>query len=99
MNFRRDDPSGVGILVPCQRKVETINHLKEEAEALWKAEAPKSSPGAIGSAWGCVGAMFGSDEAKEALRSRWSDHFRQIRKQGLSVVSPQGELDLVWPRP
>ena len=64
---------------------------------MWKAEAAKSEPGVIGSCWGCVGALFGSDEARVTLGPDWNARFREIRKEGLSVVGPDGELDLVWP--
>src|SRR3546814_18912957 len=45
MTFRRNDPSGMAALVPCQREIETIEDLKDEVEALWKAEAPNSQSG------------------------------------------------------
>ncbi|TPW26561.1 hypothetical protein FJU08_22060 [Martelella alba] len=97
MTFRRNDPSGMAILVPCQREIETIDDLKDEVEALWKAEAPNSRSGAIGSAWGCVGALLGSDESREALAQAWYAHFRTFRTEGLSVVDADGILDIVWP--
>lgn len=97
MTFRRDDPSGVAVLVPCQGGIETIDNLTVEASALWRAEAPQSRPNAMGSSWGCVGALFGNDEARETLRPDWNAHFREIGNKGLSVVGPDGELDLVWP--
>ncbi|MEX0916172.1 MAG: hypothetical protein WDZ60_09775, partial [Wenzhouxiangellaceae bacterium] len=97
MTFRRDDPSGVAILIPCQRRIESINDLNDEAAALWKAEAPRSGPAAIGSDWGCVGALLGSGEARETLGADWNAHFREIRGEGMSIVGPDGELDLVWP--
>ncbi|PTW63179.1 hypothetical protein C8N35_1011230 [Breoghania corrubedonensis] len=97
MTFRGNDPSGVATLVPCLREIERIEDLKDEAAALWKAEAPQSRSGAIGSGWGCVGALLGSDEARESLGRAWNAHFRKIRGEGLSVVGPGGELDLAWP--
>ena len=98
MTFRRDDPSGVSLLVPCKHGIETIEDLKDEGpRALWKAESPGAASVEIGSNWGCVGALFGSDEARETLRSDWHAHFRKSRKQGLSVVGLDGELDLAWP--
>lgn len=99
MTFRRDDPSGVALLVPCKHGVETIDDLKDEAAALWKAERPQAGPGEIESNWGCVGALLRSNEARETLGPDWKAHFREIRKKGLSVVKPDGELDLVWPEP
>lgn len=97
MTFRRNDPSGMAALVPCQREIESIDDLKDEAEALWKAEAPNSKSGAIGSGWGCVGALLGSDEAREALAEAWNIHFRTCRTEGLSVVSSDGNLEINWP--
>jgi hypothetical protein len=97
MTFRRNDPSGMAALVPCQREIKTIDDLKDEVEALWKAEAPNSQPGGIGSGWGCVGALLGSDEAREALSQAWSTHFRTCRTEGLSVVNADGSLDIKWP--
>lgn len=86
MTFRRNDPSGVAILVPCQSEIQTIDDLKDEVEALWKAEAPNSRLGAIDSDWDCVGALLGSDEAREALVPAWSTHFPTCRTAGCSVV-------------
>lgn len=83
--------------MPCQREIETIGDLKAEAEALWKAEAPKSGPAAIGSGWGCVGAPIRSGEASEKLAPAWRNHFRAVRAEGLSVVRAEGSLDIVWP--
>src|SRR3546814_2628286 len=97
MTFRRNDPSGMAALVPCQREIETIEDLKDEVEALWKAEAPNSQSGTIGSGWGCVGVLLGSDEAREALAGAWKIHFRTCRTEGLSVVDADGNLDISWP--
>lgn len=97
MTFRSEEPSGRAVLVRCQREVETIDDLKAEAEALWKAEAPKSGPAAIGSGWGCVGALLRSGEASEKLAQAWSDHFEAVRADGLSVVGTDGSLDIIWP--
>ena len=90
MTFRRNDPSGMAALVPRQREIETIDDLKAEVEALWKAEAPNSQSGAIGSGWGCVGALHGSDESRKALAQAWNTHFRTCRTEGLSVVDVDG---------
>src|SRR3546814_16164055 len=81
----------------CQREIETIEDLKDEVEALWKAEAPNSQSGTIGSGWGCVGVLLGSDEAREALAEAWKIHFRTCRTEGLSVVDADGNLDISWP--
>lgn len=97
MTLRSDDPSGVAILVPCQLEIETIDDLVVEAGALWKAEAPTSAPGAIGSGWGCVGALLGSDRARKSLAALWSNHFREVGAKGLSIVKPDGHLDIGWP--
>ena len=77
MTFRSNDPSGVALLVPCKDGIETIDDLKGEAAALWKAERPAAGPGEIEYSWGCVGALFGSDEAREFLRPDWIAHFRK----------------------
>lgn len=97
MTFRQEDPSGVAALVPCQRQIETIDDLKAEAEALWKAEAPKSASSAIGSGWGCVGALFASHQARETLAGAWRAHFRKVRMGGLSVVTSDGDLNIISP--
>src|SRR3546814_3829711 len=81
----------------CQREIETIEDLKDEVEALWKAEAPNSQSGTIGSGWGCVGVLLGSDEAREALAEAWKIYFRTCRTEGLSVVDADGNLDISWP--
>lgn len=97
MTFRPNDPSGRAVLVPCQREIETIDDLKAETAALWKAEAPNAGPNAIGSGWGCVGALLRSGEASDKLAPAWRDHFREVGAKGLSVVNADGELDIVWP--
>src|SRR3546814_8501350 len=68
-----------------------------EVEVLWKAEATNSQSGTIGSGWGCVGVLLGSDEAREALAEAWKIHFRTCRTEGLSVVDADGNLDISWP--
>lgn len=97
MTFRTGDPTGISILVPCRREIDTIDDLKSEAAALWKAEAPTAVPGAIGSGWGCVGTLLRSGEASKKLALAWRDHFREVRAEGLSVVNADGGLDIVWP--
>src|SRR3546814_7985151 len=99
MALRRNDPSGMAALVPCQREIETIEDLKDEVAALWKAEAPNSQSGTIGSGWGCVGVLLGSDEAREALAEAWKIHFRTGRTKGISVVDADGNIDISWPEP
>lgn len=97
MTFRPSEPSGRALLVPCQREIETLDDLKAETAALWKAEAPNAGPDVIGSGWGCVGALLRSGEASEKLAPAWRDHFREVRSEGLSVVNADGGLDIVWP--
>ena len=97
MTFRLGEPSGRAVLVPFQRQVQTIDDLKAETAALWKAEAPKAGLGAIGSAWGCVGALYRSGEAREKLAPAWRGFFREVRAKGLSVVNADGGLDIVFP--
>src|SRR3546814_17125785 len=97
MTFRRNDPSGMATRVPCQREIETIEGLKDEVEALWKAEAPNSQSGTIGSGWGCVGVLLGSDEAREALAAAGQRHFRKCRTEGISVVYDDGSLNISVP--
>ena len=97
MTFRPSDPSGRAVLVPCQREIETIDDLKAETAALWKAEAPKALTDAIGSGWGCVGALLRTGKADEKLAPAWRDHFRQVRANGLSVINADGGLDITWP--
>lgn len=97
MSFCQYEPSGRAVLFPCQRNIETIDNLTDEVAALWKAEAPNAKQGAIGSAWGCVGALFRSGEASQKLAPAWHTHFGTIRSQGLSVVNANGELDITWP--
>ncbi|MBO9422337.1 hypothetical protein J7481_22695 [Labrenzia sp. R4_2] len=97
MTFRSSDAFGRAVLVPCQREIETIDDLKAETSALWKAEAPNAKAGTIGSGWGCVGALLREGEADEKLAPAWRAHFRQVRAEGLSVVNSDGGLDIAWP--
>src|SRR3546814_19997165 len=96
MTVRRNDPSGMAALVPCQREIETIEDLKDKVEALWKAEAPNPQSGTIGSGWGCVGVLPGSDETSEALEEAWEIHFRTCRTEGLSVVDSDVHPEITW---
>jgi hypothetical protein len=102
MTFRPERPSGQAVLVPCKRQIKTIDDLVAEANALWKAEAPKAEAPkakrmAICSNWGCVGALFGTDRASKKLAPDWTAHFRKVGAQGLSVIKPNGLLDISWP--
>jgi hypothetical protein len=97
MTFRADGPFGKAILVPCRAEIETIDDLLAEAGALWKAEAPKSALETIGSGWGCVGVLFGNDKARGLFAAGWADHFQRKGMKGLSVIKPDGNLDIAWP--
>ncbi len=97
MSFNPDEPSGIAVLVPCERKIETIADLAEEAEALWQAEAPNSQSGAIGKGWGRVSVLFGNDDARKLLTANWADHFKRAGGKEFSVVKPDGQLDIAWP--
>ncbi len=94
MVFSPGDPPGKAILVPCQRQIETISDLLDEAVALWQAEAPKASRGAISNWWGSVGALFCSDQARERLSKGWTTEFIRRGATALSVVHSDGVLEL-----
>lgn len=97
MTFEQGDPSGWALLVPCQCKIQTIEDMIIEAEALWEAEDPNSEPGMIGKDWGVVGAQFGNDEARELLAPAWKSCFQADGRKGLSVVGDDGVLNIKWP--
>lgn len=94
MTFRQEGPLGVAMLVPCQRAIETIDDLRSEAHALWKAEAPNADPEAIGANWGCVGVLFANDQATESLATHWSACFQRMYKSRIPAVSLDGSLEI-----
>ncbi|MEP7455993.1 hypothetical protein [Phyllobacterium sp. SB3] len=97
MTFRRDGPSGLAIVVPCKRDIESIQDVMIEARALWKAEAPNSKSGAIASAWGSVGILFGNNGARDLLAADWSCCFKNAGGKEFSVVTVDGQFDIAWP--
>lgn len=103
MTFQQSGPAGRAALVPCQREIQTIEDLKDEAEALWEAEDAQSDPGMIGKGWGVVGALFGNDETTAALAQAWENCFQGYGAQRLSVVRDDdvvgnnGVLKIKWP--
>jgi hypothetical protein len=97
MVLRRGEPTGQAVLVPCTTKIRTIDSLIDEANALWQAEAPYAKPGTLHKSWGCVGALFGPGAAHQELTADWTAHFQKIGVQCVSVVNPDGLLDIDWP--
>ncbi len=97
MVFGTDEPSAQGVLVPCAKEFENINGLTEEAQALWKAEDPKAKPGCIHKSWGCVGALFGPKPANSSLMKEWTNFFRKVKAQCVSIVDSDGKLNIPWP--
>lgn len=97
MAFRRGGPMGNAVLVPCTGKIESIDSLIAEAEALWQAEDSKACPGTLGKSWGCVGAFFAPGNARTNLSADWKAHFRSTKTPCGSVVNADGLLGLGWP--
>jgi hypothetical protein len=97
MTFHSGDPTGMAVLVPCRQEIMSVDDLVAEAQALWRAESPAARSGAIGGDWGCVGALFGNDEAHKLLSRGWSAYFRKVRKSGISVVDSNGLLSVPFP--
>ena len=97
MTLRQGDPTGWALLLPCQRRIQTIEDMNVEAEELWKAEAIEPKSGRFGASWGVVGALFGNDEARESLAPAWKSCFQADGRKGLSVVGDDGVLNIKWP--
>lgn len=97
MAFRRGEPTGQGVLVPCIRKIGTIDDLIEEARVLWRAEDESAKPKCIHKSWGCVGAEFGTDAANLKLAADWTAYFQKVNAQPVSVVNTDGILEIAWP--
>jgi hypothetical protein len=98
MSFKPGEPTGQAVLVPCVSDIEAIESLVDEANALWMAEDANATRGVLCKTWGCVGALFGSDEARDPLRALWCAHFRKVGAKGVSVVTADGLLDVAWPK-
>src|SRR6516164_9471311 len=56
------------VLVPCAARINTIHNLITEASALWQAENANAKPGVLHKSWGCVGAVWTKQDAREAVR-------------------------------
>lgn len=97
MALKADGSSGQGVLVPCVNKVQSIENLAEEAQALWQAEDPNAEPGMLHKSWGCVGALFGPDTSHQALAADWTAHFQAVKTRCVSVVNAEGLLEIDWP--
>jgi hypothetical protein len=97
MVFRPGEPTAQAVLVPCTAKIETIDGVIAEANALWQAEAPNAKPGTLHKSWGCVGALFGPGTAHQELTADWTSHFQKVDAQCVSIVNSDGLLDIDWP--
>ncbi|WP_145976162.1 hypothetical protein [Nitrospira moscoviensis] len=71
--------------------------LIAEAEALWKAEWCKASPGQIGSSWGCVGVSFRAGAELAGWLQPWADHFDAKTSAAITPVDRNGLLQIPWP--
>jgi hypothetical protein len=96
MTFDGGDGTGRAVLVPCRAPVTTVDHLKAEAQELWKAEAREPRAGSISASWGCVGALFRRDAVRR-LAAGWSNWFRQSRATAVAAVNAAGILGVPWP--
>lgn len=97
MAFSADVPLARGVVVPCTHQVASLGDLLSEAISLWKAEAPGAATGAIGAGWGCVGALFGSDQNARRLESAWASHSAKAKVQCTPVIGADGRAHLPWP--
>lgn len=97
MVLRSGGSPGTGILVPCRRDVVTIDDLVAEANALWKAEAPKAKTGALSSSWGTVGVLFRERAKNEGFVESWQVHFKKMGAKSLAAVESDGSLNIPWP--
>ncbi|MEX1026891.1 MAG: hypothetical protein WD049_02630, partial [Candidatus Paceibacterota bacterium] len=90
-------PDGRAFLVPSVQDVETIEDLRDEAEALWRAERKQTTGSGICTEWGCVGALFRGDLDNASLVNGWSQNFRSACAP-TAPVRQDGTLGIAWPR-
>jgi hypothetical protein len=95
MTFAVDAPEGRARLVPCVAPIESIDDLLEEARELWAAEACWSTPGRLGSDWGCCGVLF--REESNPLADAWARSFRRDAPRPIPPVEEGGALRIPWP--
>lgn len=101
---------GCAVIVPCIRKVTSIENLIEEAEHLWVAEQvePHRGAGKISGTWGCVGLLANPDsKIPLALSQGWGEreNHEQNRNYGQldhapdesPAVNDEGILQIAWP--
>lgn len=99
---------GWALAVPCRCGVHTLDHLVEEAEALWVAEQSNpSNPGPLAANWGAVGLLCNPKRRElDTLRAGWSARVaseHNIYKQfphgdgEVPAVTPDGILTIPWP--
>jgi hypothetical protein len=98
MTFASDTPAlGQAVLVPCDTDLAAGDGLVEEAKELWRAEQHAAPIGALGSSWGCVGALFGANSRGQELRESWTRQFRASVARSVAPVDQEGLLGIPWP--
>lgn len=94
---------GTALLIPCVRKVQTLNDVAKEATALWQAEAPQWRRLPLGgrAGWGTVGLLAnpGSEDAchLEAEWRCWAADSSNLQPVGRGIPVEQGVLQIAWP--
>lgn len=106
MIFSRMCQAGQAQLVPCSRRISSLQELIEESEHLWKAEQPRAQARRIAAAWGCVALMCNPKRRVTAdLLRGWAErvahepdygNVSQTQEEG-PLVSSEGLLRIEWP--
>ena len=110
-----DPQLGRAWVVPCKRIVNDVAGIEEEAEQLWKAEAPdgknrKNGKNRISAGWGCVALLEHPKRSlSDAGRSRWKQRvsreecdYGQLNSavdEEPAVDQQSGLLKIPWPTP
>lgn len=107
MVFSRLCEAGHAKVARCKGSVSTMADLIGEAQALWKAEQPRSAADRIAADWGCVALLCNPDRkipgdllkgwAERVSREPDYGNVHQTDDEG-RLISKEGLLEIPWPR-
>lgn len=88
---------GRALVAPCTRKLGGIADLWDEARAMWAAESWSEDFRGVGADWGCIGALFRSQNP-HPIQREWTTSFRS-EATPIAPVDADGLAVVPWPDP
>ena len=102
---------GMGIAIPCARRIRCTSDLIEEAKALWAAEQPPKNDthDAISAKWGCVGIVPNPKYSqRHVVVGEWLDEYKKNKHNRYPqletacgeepILGNGGILNIPWPQ-